>query len=78
MHKIIADTAALDHRPFVVTSDEGAGSIILQAAGHALRIRPDEAKQLAWALVDAVGLVERSIRGANSGRAAIIDVPDSY
>ncbi len=62
MHQIIADTVTLDHRPFVVTSDEDAGSIILQSGGHAVRVHPDEAKQLAWALVHAVGLVERSIR----------------
>ena len=78
MRHIIADTVALDHRPLVVTSDEGAGSIILQAAGHAVRIRPDEAKQLAWALVKSVGLVERSNRRADGGRVPIEDVRAPY
>jgi hypothetical protein len=67
MQKIIADTVALDHRPFVVTPDEGANSIILQAAGHALRIGPDEARRLARALLQAASIVERAAQGEDEG-----------
>ena len=76
MRQIIADPVALGHRPLVVTSDEGARSIILEASGHAVRIGPEEAKQLAWALVHAVGLVEQAERPASGEADEADDLDD--
>ena len=60
MRTIIDDPSTSGRRPFVVTSDEGADSIILEAHGHAIRIGADEACRLADAIAQAATVVERT------------------
>ena len=72
MRQIIADAGAIARRPFVVESDEGARSIILEAGGRSLRIGVDEARRIAQALLYAVGLVDQAALES----AEVIEGPD--
>ncbi len=60
MRKVILHPSDPGRPPFVVTSDEDAGSIILEADGRSLRIGVDEARRIAQALLYAVGLVDQA------------------
>ncbi len=59
-----------DRPPFVVASDEVAGSIVFEADGQAVRIGPDEARRIGRALIQAASLVEHAIRAADGGGSA--------
>jgi hypothetical protein len=72
MRKVILHPSDPDRPPFVITSDEGANSIILEADGRSLRIGVDEARRIAQALLYAVGLVDQAALES----AEVIEGPD--
>ena len=76
MRQIIADAGAFARRPFVVESDEGANSIILQAGGHAVRIGPEEARRVAEAMLQAASVVEHAARVASGEVDDVDDLDD--